>query len=131
MEKVFEGAAKDSTKPKIYTSYQDVYDDPDVDVVYVGKSQRTFVRTFRDRLLPGDQSICSDTVLLGTPHSLHKENCLSAIAANKHVLCEKPMTINAAESDVVIKAAKDKGVFLMEGESRSTLGEFHPESHGY
>jgi len=47
---------------------------------------------------------------------LHKENCLSAIAANKHVLCEKPMTINAAESEVVIKAARDKGVFLMEGE---------------
>ena len=41
MKKVFEGAAKDSTKPKIYTSYQDVYDDPDVDVVYVGTSRTT------------------------------------------------------------------------------------------
>ena len=39
MKKVFEGAAKDSTKPKIYTSYQDVYEDPDVDVVYVGMSK--------------------------------------------------------------------------------------------
>ena len=39
MKKVFESAAKDSTKPKIYTSYQDVYDDPDVDVVYVGMSK--------------------------------------------------------------------------------------------
>lgn len=56
-------------------------------------------------------------IFTGTPHSFHKENCLSAIAQNKHVLCEKPLTVNAAEADVVIKAAKDKGVFLMEGES--------------
>ena len=42
VKKVFEGAAKEATKPKIYTSYQDVYDDPDVDVVYVGKSHDTF-----------------------------------------------------------------------------------------
>lgn len=52
---------------------------------------------------------------LGTPHSFHKDNALAAIAANKHVLCEKPMTVNAAETEVVIAAAKEKGVFLMEG----------------
>jgi len=41
VKKVFEGAVKDAQKPKIYTSYQDVYDDPDVDVVYVGKFRTT------------------------------------------------------------------------------------------
>lgn len=54
-------------------------------------------------------------ITLGTPHSYHKDNALAAIAANKHVLCEKPMTVNAAETEVVIAAAKEKGVFLMEG----------------
>lgn len=51
VKKVFEGAAKDATKPKIYTSYQDVYDDPDVDVVYVGKSYRMISEIIRGRLV--------------------------------------------------------------------------------
>jgi predicted dehydrogenase len=40
---------------------------------------------------------------------------LDAIAAGKHVLCEKPFTITAQESRDVIAVAKTKGVFLMEG----------------
>ena len=52
---------------------------------------------------------------IGTPHSLHKRNCLDAIAAGKHVLCEKPFTINEKEAQEVINAAMEKGVFVMEG----------------
>lgn len=59
-------------------------------------------------------SLCLITCA-GTPHSYHKDNALAAIAAGKHVLCEKPMTVTAAETEVMIAAAREKGVFLMEG----------------
>lgn len=55
-----------------------------------------------------------DIVYIGTPHVFHKESCLAAIAAGKHVLCEKPMAINEREVNEMIAAAKEKGVFLME-----------------
>ncbi|RGP78848.1 hypothetical protein FLONG3_3047 [Fusarium longipes] len=77
--------APEKPRPQVYPDYQGVYDDPNVDVVYVG-----------------------------TPHSLHKKNCLDAIAAGKHVLCEKPFTINAKETREIMDAAKQKGVFVME-----------------
>lgn len=51
---------------------------------------------------------------MGTPHSLHKTNCLEAIRAGKHVLCEKAFTLNLAEAEEVIAEAKRQGVFLME-----------------
>ena len=58
---------------------------------------------------------------IGTPHVFHKESCLAAIAAGKHVLCEKPMAINEKEVNEMIAAAKEKGVFLMEGASPVSL----------
>ena len=69
-----------------YGSYQEVYDDPDVDVVYIG-----------------------------LPNAFHMQHCLDAIAAGKHVLCEKPFTMNAKEARAVVAAAKERGVFVMEG----------------
>jgi predicted dehydrogenase len=51
---------------------------------------------------------------LGTPHTLHYENALDAINAKKHVLCEKPVTSNAAELRSLLAAAKEHGVFFME-----------------
>jgi dihydrodiol dehydrogenase / D-xylose 1-dehydrogenase (NADP) len=83
---VFPASSPDSFKPKVYTDYKSVYIDPEVNIVYIG-----------------------------TPHSYHKEQCLAAIAAGKHVLCEKPFTINAAEAEEVIAAANSKGVYIMEG----------------
>jgi predicted dehydrogenase len=74
-----------SPSPEVYASYSDVYADPAVDIVYIG-----------------------------TPHGFHKQNCLDAIAAGKHVLCEKAFTLTAAEARQVFKAAKAKGVFVME-----------------
>jgi len=55
-----------------------------------------------------------DAVYIASPHPMHKEHCLLAIAAGKHVLCEKPFTINAAEAREVVAAARAQGVFLME-----------------
>src|SRR6187397_1256827 len=49
-----------------------------------------------------------------TPHPAHEAQALAAIAAGKHVLCEKPMTIAAATTERVIEAARRGNVFLME-----------------
>lgn len=73
------------TSPTVYGSYEEVYADPSVHVVYIG-----------------------------TPHAFHKKNCLDAIRAGKHVLCEKAFTLNVAEANEVFEAAKEKGVFVME-----------------
>jgi len=54
-------------------------------------------------------------VYIGTPHVFHLQNALDAIAAGKHVLCEKPMTMNARDTQVLVEAARKKGVYLMEG----------------
>lgn len=72
-------------KSQIYGSYHDVYNDSSVDVVYIG-----------------------------TPHAFHKHNCLAAIAAGKHVLCEKASALNVKETEEVVSAAKAKRTFLME-----------------
>ncbi|KAH7169468.1 dimeric dihydrodiol dehydrogenase [Fusarium sp. MPI-SDFR-AT-0072] len=73
------------SRPVLYGSYSEVFHSKDVDIIYIG-----------------------------TPHALHKEHCLEAIRAHKHVLCEKPFTVTAAEAREVITAAQAEGVFVME-----------------
>jgi predicted dehydrogenase len=68
-----------------HPSYQNLVDDPDVDVVYVS-----------------------------TPHPWHFPAAMLAIQAGKAVLCEKPFTLNAREGEELIAAARRHGVFLME-----------------
>jgi predicted dehydrogenase len=53
-----------------------------------------------------------DAVFVCTPHHLHKEHALTAIAAGKHVLCEKPLTISAEDGAEVVEAAERAGVVL-------------------
>jgi len=53
-------------------------------------------------------------VYISTPHPMHAEWCVKAAAAKKHILCEKPLTLNHAEAVTVIEAARKHGVFLME-----------------
>src|SRR5882724_823597 len=53
-------------------------------------------------------------VYIATPHSLHAEWCLKAAKAGKHILCEKPLTLNHAEALAVVEAARRHNVFLME-----------------
>lgn len=73
------------TSPTLYSSYDEVYAGPGVDVVYIG-----------------------------TPHAFHKKNCLDAITAGKNVLCERVFTLNVKDAEEVIAAAKAEEVFLME-----------------
>ena len=75
--------------PKVKDSYEAVVSDPDIDAVYIP-----------------------------LPNSLHAEWTLQALAAGKHVLCEKPFTANAAEAEEV-RAAADRaagrdGLVVME-----------------
>ncbi|CAN5505804.1 hypothetical protein BH10ACI4_BH10ACI4_10550 [soil metagenome] len=48
-----------------------------------------------------------DAVDLCLPTHLHKEVVLSALQAGKHVLCEKPMALTAADCDVMLRAASE------------------------
>lgn len=72
--------------PKRYGSYDTLISDPEVEIVYVA-----------------------------TPHTLHAENTLAALQAVKHVLCEKPFTVNAQQAEAVIQASRASGKFVMEG----------------
>jgi dihydrodiol dehydrogenase / D-xylose 1-dehydrogenase (NADP) len=71
---------------RAHGSYESLAADPDVDIVYVA-----------------------------TPHPLHCENTLLAIREGKHVLCEKPFAVTAAEARRMVDAARARKVFLMEG----------------
>lgn len=53
-------------------------------------------------------------VYISTPHPMHAEWALKAADAGKHVLCEKPLTMNRSEALAVVEAAKRNDVFLME-----------------
>jgi predicted dehydrogenase len=55
-----------------------------------------------------------DAIYNPLPNSLHAEWTLRAIAAGKHVLCEKPFTSNAAEAEQVAAAARESGLVVME-----------------
>jgi predicted dehydrogenase len=51
-----------------------------------------------------------DAVVISTPPATHKPYVLQALARGKHVLCEKPMALNAAESQEMQTAARDTGL---------------------
>ena len=70
---------------KIYTSVEEMAADPDVDAVYVG-----------------------------TPNQTHCEYSKICLKAGKHVLCEKPLALNAAEGREMADAAGESGCLLME-----------------
>lgn len=55
-----------------------------------------------------------DVVYVATPHHLHHEHALLAIDAGKHVLVEKPFTLDAASAREVVERAAARGVFCAE-----------------
>ena len=54
-------------------------------------------------------------VSITTPNSMHKAMALAAIAAGKHVHCEKPLSPSLADSLEMVKAAEAKGVCTQVG----------------
>jgi predicted dehydrogenase len=55
-----------------------------------------------------------DVVYVATPHSLHHEQAMAALAAGKHVLVEKSMTPSAALTRELCEFAHKRGLFAME-----------------
>jgi len=71
--------------PHPHSSYEALANDPDIDIIYIA-----------------------------TPHNFHYDNMMLCLNAGKHVLCEKPLTLNAKEAAECIALAQQKGLFLME-----------------
>jgi predicted dehydrogenase len=55
-----------------------------------------------------------DAVYIALPNALHGAWTMRALAAGKHVLCEKPFTANAVEAERVAAAAASSGLVVME-----------------
>jgi len=77
--------AKKHNIEKAYQGYQLLFDDPNIDIVYIG-----------------------------TPHTFHYQNVHDALMAGKPVLCEKPITVSSEQSKALSRLAKERGLFLME-----------------
>ncbi|PRY68803.1 putative dehydrogenase [Glaciihabitans tibetensis] len=71
--------------PAAYGSYEELVADPTVQAIYVS-----------------------------TPHPFHAENAALALNAGKHVLVEKPFTLNAAEARTVVELAESRGLVVLE-----------------
>src|SRR5688572_28860840 len=56
-----------------------------------------------------------DAVVVSTPTSTHYKLVREALAAGKHVLCEKPLSETSAEAKELVKLAKSKKRVLMVG----------------
>lgn len=77
--------AKEFNAEKSYFTYNDLVNDPSVDVVYIA-----------------------------TPHRFHAEQCHLALDAGKHVICEKPVTVNAKDAEELLNKAHQYKLFFME-----------------
>ncbi|KAK6246518.1 Gfo/Idh/MocA-like oxidoreductase [Theobroma cacao] len=81
---------------KIYGSYESLLDDPDIDAVY-----------------------------LPLPTSLHHKWAVLTAQKKKHLLMEKPLALNVAQFDEILKACEENGVQIMDG----TMWVHHPRTY--
>ncbi|MFC1421020.1 Gfo/Idh/MocA family protein [Streptacidiphilus cavernicola] len=97
---------------------------PDAEVVAVGSRSKEAAQAFADRFdiprahgswaeLAADDGV--DIVYVATPHHAHFEAAALCLEAGRAVLCEKPFTLNAADSRALVGIARKHGSFLMEG----------------
>jgi D-xylose 1-dehydrogenase (NADP+, D-xylono-1,5-lactone-forming) len=88
-----QAAAERFAIPRVYHDYETLLADPDVQVAYIA-----------------------------LPNHLHREWTIRAAQHGKHVLCEKPLAMNAAESADMIDVCRQANVLLME----AVMYRFHP-----
>lgn len=100
-----------------------VADSPECQTVAVGSRSRSSAQEFAKQLdiqaaLGSYDEAISDprvqAVYISLPNHLHAPYSIQAAEHGKHVLCEKPLAMNAAEAQTVIDAARRSGTFLME-----------------
>jgi predicted dehydrogenase len=60
-----------------------------------------------------------DAIYVATPTHLHTQHVLTAVAAGKHVICEKPLAITLEDADKMIAAVEARGVEFIVGQSQS------------
>ena len=60
-----------------------------------------------------------DAVYIATPHQWHRDNVLTAAAARKHIVVEKPMALSVDDCEVMVQAAELAGVHLIVGHTHS------------
>lgn len=80
--------------PKAFDSYEALLADPDIEAVYIP-----------------------------LPNHMHLEWIKKAADANKHILCEKPLTLDGVETAEIMTYLKDKKIILME----AFMYRFHPK----
>ncbi len=96
---------------------------PDAELAAVGSRAQDRADAFGDdfdiphrhdsyEALVADDAV--DVVYVASPHSHHAEHATMALEAGRAVLCEKPLTLNARESDRLIATAREEEQFLME-----------------
>jgi predicted dehydrogenase len=59
-----------------------------------------------------------DAVVLATPHALHEAQIEAAVAAGKHVFCEKPLALTKAGAERAVALCRDAGLVLGMGHER-------------
>ena len=66
-----------------------------------------------------------DAVYIGTPHSSHFDLSLKTLRSGKHLLCEKPMTMNSTEAMILLNESRKLNLFFME----AFMYRCHPLTH--
>ncbi len=64
----------------------------------------------------GDPAV--DAVVLATPHAVHDAQIRAAVAAGKHVFCEKPLALTRADAERLVGLCRDAGLVLGMGHER-------------
>jgi predicted dehydrogenase len=96
---------------------------PTAEIVAVGSRAIDTARAFAERFdikrsygsyddLLADDNV--QVIYVATPHAHHYATARSALESGKHVLCEKPFTLDQAQADEIITVARSHGLFLME-----------------
>jgi phthalate 4,5-cis-dihydrodiol dehydrogenase len=100
---------------------------PDTQVVAAADTNadvlEVFAERFPARTYPTIEALCDDrdvdVVYIATPTHLHTQHVLAAVAAGKHVICEKPLAITLEDAGRMIAAVDEQGVQFIVGQSQS------------